>query len=110
MFSTQNLTVSEAEYATAQQTTDRAIKLEKLKTSLAELNWTQSRFAKTTGYNVNTITRWVVGHTEVPVIVLKYLDALIRIQHLEIPPAMMAHLEKLVKQQASKLNSTHSVG
>ncbi len=100
MLTDTNQAVSEAEHEIARLATDRLVKLEKLKASLGSLNWTQTKLAKATDYNVNTVTRWMTGHTEVPTIVLKYLEALIRIQHLEIPPAMMAQLEKLVKQHA----------
>lgn len=90
------------ELSVAKEASARMLKLEKLKESLSRLNWTQVKLAKATDYNVNTVTRWMTGHTEVPAIVLRYLEALIRIQDLEIPPAVMEQLARLVKQQAEK--------
>lgn len=92
--------LTEAELIIAEENTARVAKLERLKDCLNELGWTQTKFAKETEYNVNTVTRWMGGHTEVPTIVLRYLDALLRIKNLEIPPAVMRQLENLVKQQA----------
>ena len=99
---TENLgIISETEHLIAQQASARLLKMESLKASLDKLGWTQAKLAKITDYNVNTVTRWMTGHTEAPTIVLKYVEASIRIQQLEIPPAIMAQLEKLVKQQAA---------
>lgn len=55
---------------------------EEFKATLRALGWKQTDFARKSGLNPTTISRWITGDTPVPEWAVRYLQAMQRIADL----------------------------
>lgn len=53
------------------------MKPEKFKDALSQLGWSQAEFARRTGVDATTISRWMQGHSPLPAWAVEYMRVLL---------------------------------